>query len=208
MRFGSIFQPKKINLLHGRKILLLLCFVCFFVQGKTQMFKINQYNIFYDKEFYPIGTLFTNFQFNEKLGFTNYFYVNAHRETGWGEALFGLTYSPVKILKIGLIGGFQTNEHEIWRVAPIIFFGKGPITFSGVFEFGGERYRWDAMMFYNLKHFRFGWEGIRYYKMYAIGPRLEIQFTQNPSLNIFYSALFDVTYGKFASMVGIYAVFK
>jgi hypothetical protein len=170
-------------------------------------FKFNQYNIFYDGALQPIATLFTNQQISEKFGFNSYFYINAYEKNSWGEGLLGFSYAINKFVKIGFLGGFQTNETEIWRIAPIVFMQKNKFSFSGVFEFGGKRYRWDTMAFYHLKKFKLGVEGIKYYKMIALGPRFEYTLYSKYRINFFYSGLFDVTYGKYASMIGIYAIF-
>lgn len=189
-------------------ILLLLTFGTGWVQTEGQtVFKINQYNVIYRGDLMPIVTLFTNFQFNEKLGFTSYFYVTAYPKNSWGEGLAGLTYTPVKGISIGFLGGFQSNETEIWRVSPILMLNKNQFSFFGAFEFGGKRYRWDAMGFYSWKALKFGAEFIRYYQMYAAGPRVEFSFLKKQPITIFYSGLWDWTTGSYASMFGIYTTF-
>jgi hypothetical protein len=171
------------------------------------IFKINQYNTYYNNDLMPVITLFTNHQFNEKLSFTSYFYINAYQKNSWGEGLVGVTYTPVRGISVGFLGGFQSNETEIWRISPIIMLSKKQFSLSGAFEFGGKRFRWDAMGFYSLKAFKFGAEFIRYYSMYAAGPRVEFSFLKKQPITIFYSGLWDWTYGRFASMFGIYSTF-
>ncbi|MFA6129175.1 MAG: hypothetical protein WC699_17890 [Bacteroidales bacterium] len=187
-------------------IFSLCCLIGYPVSGQT-MFKINQYNIYYNKGFMPIVTMFTNHKFNEKLSFTSYFYINAYQKNSWGEGLAGVTYTPVKGISIGLLGGLQSNEDVIWRISPIVLLSKGRWSFFGAFEFGGKRYRWDTMGFYSVKAFKFGAEFIRYYEMYAAGPRVEFSFIKKQPVTVFYSGLWDWTYGRYASMFGIYTAF-
>jgi len=199
----------KLNRLFISKVLFILLTGLLTVStlSSQTIFKINQYNIYYNKGFMPIVTLFTNHQFNEKLSFTSYFYVNAFQKNSWGEGLAGVTYTPVKGVSLGLLGGFQSNEETIWRVSPIILLSKNQWSFFGAFEFGGKRYRWDTMGFYSVKSFKFGAEFIRYYLMYAAGPRVEFSFIKKQPVTIFYSGLWDWTYSRYASMFGIYSNF-
>ena len=155
----------------------------------------------------PIITFLGNYQFNKHIAFTSYFYVSAYPKNSWGEGLVGLSYTPVKGITIGFIGGLQSNETELWRVSPIIFLQKKQFSLMGAFEFGGKRYRWDAMGFYTWKSLKFGAEFIRYYQMYAAGPRMEFSFIKSQPITIFYSALWDWSYGHYASMFGIYSTF-
>jgi len=155
----------------------------------------------------PVITLFTNYQFNKKLSVTSYFYVNAYSKNSWGEGLFGVTYTPVQGVSVGFLGGLQSNETEIWRISPIIMLNKKQFSFFGSFEFGGKRYRWDAMGFYSVQAFKFGAEFIRYYQMYAAGPRVEFSFIKKQPITIFYSGLWDWTYGRYASMFGIFSTY-
>ncbi len=189
-----------------KRLLLFFSLLSMACSGQT-IFKINQYNIIYKGDLMPVITLFTNYQFNQKLSFTSYFYVTAYPKNSWGEGLFGLTYTPVKWLSLGFLGGFQSNETELWRVSPIILMNYKKFSFFGAFEFGGKRYRWDAMGFYSVKSFKFGGEFIRYYKMYAAGPRVEFSFLKKQPITLFYSGLWDWTYGNYASMFGIYTAF-
>ena len=189
-------------------------FFCFFIgllmtssAGGQSIFKINQYNTYYNNALMPVITLFSNYQFNKKLGITSYFYVNAYSKNSWGEGLAGVTYTPVTGVSIGFLAGLQSNETEIWRVSPIIMLGKNQFSFFGAFEFGGKRYRWDAMGFYSVKAFKFGAEFIRYYRMFAAGPRIEFSFIRKQPITVFYSGLWDWTYGRYASMFGIFSTF-
>jgi hypothetical protein len=176
------------------------------VNGQT-IFKINEYNIYSKNELMPVITLFTNHQFNDKLSVTAYFYVNAYPKNSWGEGLAGVTYTPVKGISIGFLAGFQSNETELWRISPIILLSKNEFSFFGAFEFGGKRYRWDAMAFYSVKSFKFGAEFIRYYQMYATGPRVEFSFLKKQPITIFYTGLWNWTQGSFDSMFGIFSTF-
>ena len=178
------------------------------ISESQNFFKINQYNIVYKGDLMPVITFLGNYQFNQHISFTSYFYVTAYPKNSWGEGLVGVSYTPVKGITIGFIGGFQSNETEIWRVSPIIFLAKKQFSFMGAFEFGGKRYRWDAMGFYSVKAWKFGAEFIRYYQMYAAGPRIEFSFIKKMPLTIFYSGLWDWSYGNYASMFGIYASFS
>lgn len=192
-----------------KKILSLLIPGLFIISsvGGQSIFKINQYNTYYNNDLMPVVTLFTNHQFSDKLSVTGYFYINAYPKNSWGEGLAGISYSPVKGIIIGFLGGFQTNETEIWRISPIIMVNKNHFSFSGAFEFGGKRYRWDAMAFYALKSFKFGGEFIRYYQMYAAGPRIEFTFLKKQPVTLFFTGLWDWTYGRYAPMFGIFSTF-
>ena len=190
---------------------LSFCFLAWFliissVSGQS-IFKINQYNTWISNELMPVVTLFANHQFNKKLSFTTYFYVNAYNHNSWGEALAGVTYTPVKGVSVGFLGGLQTNEKEIWRVSPIIMLARDQFSFFGAFEFGGKRFRWDAMGFYSLKAFKFGAEFIRYYQMYAAGPRIEFSFIKKQPVTIFATGLWDWTNDRPGLMFGIYSTF-
>ncbi|MGA2821891.1 MAG: hypothetical protein ABSE72_00010 [Bacteroidales bacterium] len=190
---------------------LLFCFLASLLITSSvcsqSIFKINQYNIYYNNGLMPIITLFTDHQFSKKLSISSYFYVNAYQKNSWGEGLVGVTYTPVQGVSVGFLGGLQSNETEIWRVSPIIMLSKNRFSLFGAFEFGGKRYRWDDMVFYSVKAFKFGAELIRYYQMYAAGPRVEFSFIKKQPVTIFYSGLWDWTYGRYASMFGIYSTF-
>ncbi len=192
-----------------KKILVILIPCLFIISsvGGQPIFKINQYNTYYNNDLMPVVTLFTNHQFSDKLSVTGYFYINAYPKNSWGEGLAGVSYSPVKGVVIGFLGGFQTNETELWRISPIIMVNKNHFSLSGAFEFGGKRYRWDAMAFYTLKSFKFGGEFIRYYQMYAAGPRIEFTFLKKQPVTIFFTGLWDWTYGRYAPMFGIFSIF-
>ena len=182
------------------------------VKGQN-MFKINQYNIYMNKVFSPIGTLFANHQLNERWSVATYFYVNATPWTtqatnpSWGEGLAGMTYSPVKGVSLGVIAGLQSNEAQIFRVSPIVLVNRNRFSFFGAFEFGGERTRWDAMGFYLFDSWKLGGELIRYYKMYAAGPRAEVSFFNKQPVTVFYSALWAWEKETLAHMFGIYTSF-
>ncbi|MCX6225508.1 MAG: hypothetical protein NTV01_12295 [Bacteroidia bacterium] len=176
------------------------------VSGQS-IFKINQYNVYYNKGFMPIATLFANHQFTDKLSITSYFYVNAYQKNSWGEGLVGLTYTPVPGISIGCLGGLQSNDPVVWRISPIVILSKNQFSFFGAFESGGKRYRWDAMGLYSVKAFKFGAELIRYYQMYAAGPRIEFSFIKKQPITIFYSGLWDWVNSRYASMFGIYSSF-
>lgn len=174
--------------------------------GQTQ-FKINQYNVYYNKALMPVITLFTNHKITETISATSYFYINAMPETGWGEGLAGLTWTPVRGVSVGLLGGLQSNEAQVFRLSPIVLLNRDRFSFFGAFEFGGDRYRWDAMGFYSVGPLKIGAELIRYYKMYAAGPRAEITFWKAQPITVFYSALWDWAGSELASMFGIYTAF-
>jgi hypothetical protein len=189
-----------------RFLLLTLLLTPLVLTGQT-LFKINQYNIIDKGNLFPILTLYTNHQFNDHLAATAYFYINGYEKGSWGEGLGGVTYTPVKGVSVGFLVGFQTNETELWRISPLLILGNEHWSFFGAFEFGGRRYRWDAMGFYLWKKFKFGAELIRYYQMYAAGPRIEVSFFKNPPVTLFYTALFDLKDGHYSSMFGIYTSF-
>lgn len=175
-------------------------------QAQTQ-FKLNQYNVYYKDALMPIFTLFTSHKVTDKVGVAGYFYVNALRETGWGEGLAGLTYTPVPGITLALLGGLQSNEDQVFRYSPMLLVNRNRFSFFGALEFGGARYRWDAMGFYSFGPLKVGAELIRYYKMYAAGPRAELTFFKKQPVTIFYSALWDWAGSELASMFGIYTAF-
>jgi len=193
--------------MRNRFLFLIMCLLTISpVTGQT-VFKINQYNIYSQNELMPVITLFTNHQFSEKISVTGYFYVNAYPKGSWGEGLAGITYTPVRGISLGFLAGFQSNETELWRISPIILLSKNRFSFFGAFEFGGKRYRWDAMGFYSVKAFKFGAEFIRYYQMYATGPRVEFTFLKKQPVTIFFTGLWNWTQKSFDPMFGIFSTF-
>lgn len=192
------------------KKVLLIFFAGFLIISSASAqatFKLYHYNVYYNKSLMIISSLFANFPFNEKLSFTSYFYVNASKINSWGEGMAGVTYTPVKGISVGLLGGFQSNEEVIWRLSPIILLNKNHWSFMGAYEFGGKRYRWDNMGFYSWKRFKFGAELIRYYKMFAVGPRVEFTFFKRQPVTVYYSGLWDWGGSKFASLYGVSSTF-
>jgi hypothetical protein len=176
------------------------------VQGQT-IFKVNQYNIIYNGDYMPVFTLYSNYSFNSKVGFATYFYVNGYKKNSWGEGLAGPNWSPLKGVSLAFLAGFQSNEKSLWRISPIFNISKHKFSAFGGFEYGGKRHRWDVMSFYILNKFKIGGELIRFYKMYAAGPRVEYSFLKMQPLTIFYSGLWDWQNKKYASMFGIYTTF-
>jgi hypothetical protein len=170
-------------------------------------FKINQYNIAYDGDFMPVLTLYTNYAFNPKIGFSSYFYVNGYKKNSWGEGLAGPNWTPAKGVSLSLLAGFQTNEEALFRFSPVFFVLKEHFSAFGSFEYGGKRHRWDTMLFYIRGPFKAGGELIRFYQMYAAGPRMEFSFLKKQPVTVFYSALWDWKAEKCASMFGIYTSF-
>jgi hypothetical protein len=113
----------------------------------------------------------------------------------------------VKGISVGVLGGIQSNEDQIFRVSPIALVNRGRFSFLGAFEFGGKRYRWDCMGFYQFGPVKLGAELIRYYSMYAAGPRAELTFLKAQPITVFYSALWDWGGQKYASMFGVFSTF-
>ncbi len=190
-----------------RTLAVVTLFWIWFAPAGQTVFKINQYNVAYRGDVMPVFTMFTNARISKTLSITGYFYINAYPKGSWGEGLAGLSYTPASWVTIGFLGGFQTNEPRIWRISPILLLNYKKWSFFGGFEFGGARYRWDAMGFYQIGAFRLGGEFIRYYKMYAAGPRAEFTFCKKQPVTLFYSFLWDWTYGHPAHMFGIYTTF-
>ncbi|MEI6173810.1 MAG: hypothetical protein WCR01_08655 [Bacteroidota bacterium] len=171
------------------------------------MFKVNQYDIIYKGDFSPILTLYANHQINKRFGIMSYFYVNAAQNNSWGQGLVGPTYTPVKGITVAFLVGYQSNEVAWWRVSPIIMLSNNHWSFFGSFEYGGTRVRWDCMGFYYLDSFKFGAELIRYYELYAAGPRIEFSFLKKKNLTIWNAELWDWSYGNLMHVFGIYATF-
>ncbi len=176
------------------------------IQGQT-VFKINQYNVIYDGGIMPIGTLYTNYSFNSKIGFSSYFYINGYNKNSWGEGLAGPNWTPAKGVSLAFLAGFQSNEKSLMRVSPVFFVARDRFSAFGAFEYGGKRHRWDTMVFYLKDPFKFGGELIRFYQMYAAGPRVEYSFLKKQPITIFYAGLWDWKNEKYASMFGIYTSF-
>lgn len=176
------------------------------LQAQT-VFRLNQYNIIYNGSFMPVFTLYGGQSFSEHWGLSTYFYVNGTKGSSWGEGLAGPTYMPFKGLSISFLAGFQTNEDQLFRVSPIVSYSGKKFSGFASFEYGGARHRWDIMAFYLLKQFKAGGELIRFYKMYAAGPRVEFSFFKKQPLTIFYSGLWDWVNGKPVSMFGLYSSF-
>lgn len=191
-----------------KRIIYPLLFILFsFPSASQTMFKINQYNIIYNDAWMPVFTLYSGHSFNEKLAFSAYFYVNGAKGSSWGEGLVGPTYTPVKGLSFSLLAGFQSNEDQLFRFSPLVNVNKGNFSGFASFEMGGKRHRWDVMAFYHAKPFKVGGELIRFYKMYAAGPRFEYSFIKSQPLTVFYSGLWDWGNQKYASMFGLYTTF-
>jgi len=176
------------------------------IQAQT-VFKLNQYNIIHNNRFMPVFTFFGGHNFNDKVGIAGYFYVNGLKGSSWGEGLAGPTWSPVKGLTLGLLAGIQSNEDQLFRVSPIVVYNRKQFSGFASFEYGGLRHRWDVMAFYVKNDWKFGGEYIRFYKMFAAGPRVEFTFLKKQPITVFYSGLWDWTNGLYASMFGIYSSF-
>lgn len=187
-------------------LILLVSFGSLSSQSQA-VFKLNHYNILYDGKIMPIFTHYSGKSFNENWGISAYFYINGTQGSSWGQGLVGPTYSPVKGLSLSFLAGIQTNEDQLFRFSPIINYSGQRISGFASFEIGGERHRWDIMLFYHVKKFKFGGEMIRFYKMYAAGPRVEFSFLKKQPLTIFYSGMWDWVNGKPVSMFGIYSTF-
>lgn len=175
--------------------------------GAQTFFKVNQYNVILDGNWMPIFTLHSNYSFNDKLAFTSYFYVNGSENGSWGEGLAGPSYTPVKGLTLAFLAGIQTNEESMLRISPVLIVSKEKFSAFSSIEYGGKRHRWDLMAFYVARPFKAGWELIRYYKMFATGPRVEFSFLKKQPLTMFYSGLWDWQGERYASMFGIYTTF-
>ncbi len=186
-----------------RSLLFILLFACMVSLHGQTIFRINHYNVYYDKSLMPVATLFTNHSFGEKVAFSAYFYINGSKSNSWGEALAGPTWTPVEGLSLSFLAGIQTNEEALFRFSPVFNVRRNKLMAFGAFEYGGERHRWDVMAFYLADPFKFGAELIRYYDMYAAGPRLEFTFFEKQPLTVFYSGLWDWGNKKYASMFGI-----
>lgn len=176
------------------------------VQGQT-VFKVNQYNIIHGGDFMPVATLFGNHSINEKIGLISYFYINGTEGSSWGEGLAGPSWTPAKGVSLAFLAGFQSNEKSLARVSPMFFVAGNRFSAFGAFEYGGKRHRWDTMVFYLKDSFKFGGELIRFYQMYAAGPRVEYSFLKKQPVTIFYAGLWDWKGEKYASMFGIYTSF-
>lgn len=195
MKFRTILLALLVSIVSGQ------------LQGQT-IFKLNEYNIIDDGRVIPVMTLFSAQTFSEKWGMSAYFYLNGAKGSSWGEGLAGPTWMPVKGLSLGFLAGFQSNEDQLWRVSPIINYSSQKFSGFAAFEYGGKRHRWDVMAFYLIRNFKFGGEFIRFYEMYAAGPRIEFSFCKKQPITVFYSQLWDMTHDRPSAMIGIYASFS
>ena len=175
--------------------------------GAQAVFRVNQYNVIYDGNLMPVFTLSGNYPLSQAISFTSYFYINGAEGSSWGEGLAGPTWTPAKGIALSFLAGIQTNEESLFRFGPVFNIAKGRFSAFGGFEYGGKRHRWDTMLFYHSGQFKFGGELIRYYKMFAAGPRVEFTFFKKQPLTVFYSGLWDWQGEKYASMFGIYTSF-
>jgi len=170
-------------------------------------FRINHYYTIYDGAYSPVLSISAQNQLSSRWAFSSYYYVNASRKNSWGQGLLGATYTPVKGLGLGFLAGFQSNETEMWRISPVVTANYDWFSFFGAFEFGGKRQRWDVIALCKTGPFKIGAEMIKYYKMYATGPRVEFSFLKKQPVSLFYTALWDVTNDKYTSMVGLHSTF-
>jgi hypothetical protein len=175
--------------------------------GAQTFFKVNQYNVILDGSWMPIFTLYSSYAFNEKLGFSSYFYVNGSENGSWGEGLAGPTWTPAKGVTLAFLAGIQSNEESMLRVSPVFIVSKEKFSAFSSIEYGGKRHRWDLMAFYVARPFKVGGELIRYFKMFAAGPRVEYSFLKKQPLTVFYSGLWDWEGERYASMFGMYTTF-
>ena len=189
-------------------ILLGGCLLLVQMAGAQAIFKINQYNVWYKNDLMLFFTMFGNYPLNKNLSVAGYFYINALPKPGsWGEGLAGPMWTPVPGVSVGVLGGFQTNEEQVFRYSPLILVNRGRFSLFSSLEFGGKRYRWDCMAFYRFGPLKLGGELIRYFQMYAAGPRAELTFLKAQPITVFYSALWDWKGQNLASMFGIYSTF-
>lgn len=175
--------------------------------GAQAVFRVNQYNVLYDGSIMPVFTLSGNYPLSSALSFTSYFYINGAKGSSWGEGLAGPTWTPARGVALSFLAGIQTNEESLFRVSPVFNLAKGRFSSFGGFEYGGKRHRWDTMLFYHAGQFKLGGEFIRYYQMFAAGPRFEFTFLKKQPLTVYYSGLWDWQGEKYASMFGIYSSF-
>lgn len=184
-----------------------LFFLSVAASGQT-VFKINQYNILYGSTFMPVFTLYSGHSFNDQWGFSAYFYVNGTKGSSWGEGLAGPSWKPAKGLTLSLLAGFQTNEDQLFRFSPLIIYNNRQFSSFASFEVGGKRHRWDVMAFWLKDSWKVGAELIRFYQLYAAGPRVEFSFLKNQPLTVFLSGLWDWKNSKPAWMFGLYTSFS
>lgn len=187
-------------------VALLIILASFRPEAQT-VFRLNQYNILYNGVVMPVFTLYASQQLSGQWGFAGYFYVNGTKGSSWGEGLAGPVWTPVKGLSLGFLAGIQSNEERLFRFSPILNFNRGKFSAFAAFEAGGLRHRWDVMAFYNKGRWKAGAELIRFYSMYAAGPRLELSCCNKVPLTAFVSGLWDWVNDKPALMVGLYATF-
>ncbi len=192
-----------------KKVFLLLAVITLIVSNlhAQTTFKLNHYYTIYNQVYTPVMSLSAQQSLNSRWALTSYFYVNASSKSSWGQGLVGPTFYPVKGLGIGFLGGFQSNEKEIWRISPLVTANYDWFNLFGAFEFGGERQRWDVIALCKTGPFRVGAEMIKYFKMYATGPRVELVLFKKQPVHFFYSAMWDVTNDKYTGMFGLHSTF-
>lgn len=191
-----------------KKNVLLFLLLCTISAGNAQaLFRLNQYNILYNDKIMPVFTLYAGQNLSKHWGVSAYFYVNGTKGGSWGEGLAGPVWSPVKGLSLAFLAGFQSNEEQLFRISPIVMASRGKFSGFAAFEYGGKRHRWDVMAFYNTGRWKTGAELIRFYDMYAAGPRVELLCCKKQAITAFLSGMWDWVNGKPVLMFGIYATF-
>jgi hypothetical protein len=191
-----------------KKIFLTLLVTVVLGSGLTfgqATFIIHQFNLTYKGELKPRLTIKADYWFNNRLSFSSYLYAGP----GWGEGVAGIGYQLKKWAYFGFMVGLQNDKQHPWRIMPNFYLSKGKFSLLGLFGHGinTDTDRFALQFFYNLKSFKIGVEGIKEFSIYALGPRFDFTFLNQPPLHIWVAPYWDFTYGKFASMFGIYAIF-
>jgi hypothetical protein len=168
-------------------------------------FMIHQFNLIYQGYFKPRLSIKADHWFTDRLAFNSYLYATPH----WGEGDIGMGYQITDWAYVGLMVGIQNEGDSLWRIMPNFFLKKGNFSLLGLFGHGikTESDRFALQFFYNFPRYKMGIEGIKEFKIWALGPRFDYTLVKSPSVHIWAAPYYDFTYDKYAAMFGIYSIF-
>jgi hypothetical protein len=168
-------------------------------------FLIHQFTLAYKGDLKPRLTIKADYWFNDRISFNSYLYAGP----GWGEGVAGAGYQLKKWIYVGFMIGLQNDKKHPLRIMPNFYLSQGKFSLLGLFGHGfkTETDRFALQFFYNMKSFKIGAEAIKEFTIYALGPRFDFTCLNRPPLHIWAAPYWDFTYGKFAAMFGIYAIF-
>ncbi len=119
----------------------------------------------------PCVTVFGTKKINDKISFTYFALI----QKKWAEAYWGVAYSPVKWVSIGLSAGIEQNP-ALYRLAASLWLGKGNTSFLLLIEKGDglDNYWYKATLTYQVTNNFF--IGARAWRFNGVGPSVEYKF--------------------------------